>query len=123
MVVRMMRVLHSQKWGSKLGISANQAGFPYRVCIVLGRVLVNPTFTPTKAPPNTMLEGCYSLGMDAVYEVPRAPYGWLKWQDTKGEWHEEKVKDVKAVVVQHELDHLDGKSCVESGKRVQAPKK
>lgn len=123
MVVRMMRVLHSQKWGSKLGISANQAGYGYRVCIALGRVLVNPEFTPTKAPPITMMEGCYSLGMDAVYEVPRASYGWLKYQDTKGEWHDEKVKGVNAIVVQHELAHLNGRSCVEDGKRVASPKK
>lgn len=117
-IVMMHRVLQMQTWGAKLGISANQIGLPHNICIVRNRVLINPSLHKTKAPPNYMVEGCYSLGVDAIYEVPRAAYGWLKWQNIKGEWQEEKVKGITAVIVQHELDHLQGKSCVESGKRI-----
>lgn len=122
MAANMMLTLRSQKWGAKLGIAGNQGGYPYRVAICLGRFIVNPSFTPTKAPSDKSLEGCYSLGVTEVYEVSRAPYGWLKYQDTKGEWHEEKVKGVLAIVVQHELDHLDGRLCHEGGRKVVPPK-
>jgi peptide deformylase len=122
-IVHMLTVLGSQKWGQKLGIAANQAGLKYRMCICLGKLYINPEFTPTKAPPEISREGCYSLGEGELYEIPRAKYGWLKYQDTKGEWHEEKVKGIEAIVVQHELDHLDGKLCSAGGKLVSSPKK
>lgn len=118
----MYRTLQSQKYGDKLGIAANQAGYTYRVAICYGRFIVNPVFTPTKMPPVQFMESCYSLEDGAVYEVDRAKYGWLKWQDAKGEWHEEKVKGVLAIVVQHELNHLDGILCHKNGKKVEPRK-
>lgn len=77
--------------------------------------MVNPEFEPTKAPPEHSLEGCYSLGEGEIYEVPRAKYGWAKWQTLNGEFVEEKVKGILAIVYQHELDHLNGKTCSEGG--------
>jgi peptide deformylase len=113
--------LFSMPWGSHLGIAANQIGRKEKMAIVLGRVVVNPEWQPSKAPKNEVLEGCYSLGMETMFKVPRAPYGWAKWQDTKGEHHEEKLSGIKAVVYQHEVDHLEGRTCHESGVKVEPP--
>lgn len=124
MAADMHRILQSQTWGAKLGLSANQGGYKHRVALVLGRFVINPEFQPPKhSIKEKGLEGCYSLGIDNIYEVERHKYGWAKWQDIKGEWHEEKVKGVLAIVFQHELDHLDGKLCHEGGKKVAPPAK
>ena len=32
----------------------------------------------------------------------------VKYQDINGEWKKEKLFDIDAVAIQHELDHLDG---------------
>lgn len=117
----MFTTLNKQNWGQKLGIAAPQIGVNKRVMIVLGKAIVNPEFTPSKAPPETITEGCYSLGK-RLFKVPRAKYGWAKWQDTTGTYHEEKISGLKAIVFQHELDHLNGKSCVENGVEIERPK-
>ena len=120
-VALMVRSLASQTWGSRLGLAANQIGLTERMAIVLGRLVINPTWQPSKAPPDISIEGCYSLGMEKMFRVKRAPYGWAKWQDIHGEWHEEKLRGMKAVVFQHEIDHLDGRTCVEGGEPVEVP--
>lgn len=44
-----------------------------------------------------------------LFKKWRAPYGWAKWvEPTSGIVREEKLKGIKAVVFQHELDHLNG---------------
>ena len=120
LVTIMLATLNKQEWGQKLGIAAPQIGANKRVFITLGHVFVNPEFTPTKAPPETITEGCYSLGK-RLFKVPRAKYGWAKWQDTRGNGFEEKISGLKAIVFQHELDHLNGKSCVENGVEMEQP--
>jgi peptide deformylase len=113
-IQRMVVTLSSQKWGAKLGIAAPQVGINKRVIISLGRVMINPEWQPSKAPPETITEGCYSVGKK-TFRVSRAKYGWAKWQTINGEWREEKIKGLPAVVFQHELDHLDGKCCIDTG--------
>jgi len=120
LVTTMINTLQKQEWGQKLGIAAPQIGVNKRVFIALGHVFVNPEFTPTKAPPETITEGCYSLDK-RLFKVPRAKYGWAKWQDTRGNGFEEKISGLKAIVFQHELDHLNGKSCVENGVEMEQP--
>lgn len=117
----MVASLAAQKWGSRLGLAANQIGIKERMAIVLGKLVINPEWTPSKAPKTQTMEGCYSLGLHKVYKMSRDTYGWAKWQDTKGEWHEEKLRDIKAIVFQHELDHLLGRTCHEGGELVEAP--
>ena len=101
----------------KLGIAAPQIGKNWRVAIAGGKVYVNPQFIPTKAPPEIITESCYSLGKRR-FKVPRAKYGWLEWQDTTGAEHKEKVTMLLAIIIQHECDHLDGRSCVEKGEEI-----
>ncbi len=118
LVTIMSATLNKQDWGQKLGITAPQIGVNKRVFIALGHVFVNPEFTPTKAPTEAITESCYSVGKDKLYKMQRAKYGWLKYQDLNGKWCEEKISGLKAIVVQHELDHLNGKFCVEKGEKI-----
>lgn len=90
----------------------------------MGKVYINPEWTPTRAPKETIIEGCYSVGHDKTYKVPRSKYGWAKYQTIDGEWREnEKIRGIDAVVFQHELDHLDGKCCCDTGELNVPPKK
>jgi len=113
----MFTTLSAQEWGMKLGIAAPQIGINKRVMIMRGRVCVNPEFTPTMAPTETVTESCYSLGK-REFEVQRAKYGWAKWLDVTGVEHNEKVKGLEAIVFQHELNHLDGISCVDISREI-----
>lgn len=114
---RMAVTLDSQNWGMKLGISAPQVGINKRLFIMKGKIIINPEWNETKAPKTIVSESCYSVGKK-IFKVPRAPYGWAKWQDSNGEWHEEKLKNLEAIIYQHELDHLNGLCCCNTGEEV-----
>lgn len=116
--------LQAQQYGMKLGMAAPQIGVRQRVFITHDRVYVNPSFQPSKAPLEQSIEGCYSCceKENETYLVHRAPYGWMKWQDTKGGWHEEKVNGKRAIIFQHELGHLDGKIISDEGTPYVPPK-
>jgi peptide deformylase len=87
--------------------------------LMMGSLMINPEWNGTQAPPTDVTEGCYSIGAQ-LYKVQRAPYGWARWQTITGEWREEKLKGLQAIVFQHELDHLDGKCCIDTGVPVEA---
>jgi peptide deformylase len=117
-VVRKMgNALSGASYGGKLGLAAPQIGINLRVCIVQGAVMFNPEWRPSKAPGNTVFEGCYSVP-HKVFKVPRAVYGWAKWQSIEGEWREHKLKGLDAIIFQHELDHLNGICCADVGEEV-----
>lgn len=101
----------------RLGIAAPQIGINKRVIIVRGNVMFNPEWMPTKAPPETVIEECYSVP-GKRFKVSRAPYGWAKWTNIDGKPFEDKLKGLPAIVFQHELDHLDGKCCIDVGEPV-----
>lgn len=121
-VQRMNSTLNNQRWGMKLGIAAPQVGINKRFFIAMGKLYVNPEWTPTRAPKESVTEGCYSVGHDKLYKVPRSKYGWAKWQNSNGDWAESKIRGLDAIVFQHELDHLNGKCCCDTGKLI-SPKK
>lgn len=102
--------LHGLKWGIPTGLAAPQVGKPIRLFVTLGEVFINPEIVwMTKAPKNTVKEGCYSLEENNFeYSVERAQSIRLKWQDLNGQWHEERFNGYKAQILQHEYDHLDG---------------
>lgn len=113
---RLNAALNAQEWGGRLGIAAPQIGLNLRVCVVAGIPMFNPTFTPPKHNPMVkMVEGCYSLSRNDLYEVERFKYGWVKWYDVDGVYHDVKYNGIKAIIAQHEISHLDGKCCNQLG--------
>jgi peptide deformylase len=95
-----------------IGIAANQLGVPLRVAIV-GREdgswfeIVNPTILETSEPVE-LREGC--LSVPEQYEMtPRFRKVRVRYQDRTGAWHEQTAEERLAHVLQHEIDHLDGK--------------
>jgi peptide deformylase len=71
------------------------------------RVLVNPEVTATAGPLVRHTEGSVSMpGVDD--EVERPASVTFRFQDLSGAVHEETASGLMAVVVQHEVDQLDG---------------
>ena len=83
--------------------------------------MFNPQWHPTNAPPETIIEGCYSVPKK-LFKVPRAKYGWAKWTNIEGKPFEDKITGLPAIVFQHELFHLDGKCLPEYGEEIKNEK-
>jgi len=71
------------------------------------QILINPEIEQLDGPTEGMWEGCLSVpGMRGYVERPRRIR--MKWYDENEEFHEEVIEGFRAVVCQHECDHLDG---------------
>jgi peptide deformylase len=74
-------------------------------------VLINPVILE-KDGVQVSEEGC--LSVPGYYEeVERAAHIWVRYQNRDGEEVETDMEGLLAVVVQHEIDHLDGKLFVD----------
>lgn len=98
-------------WKPYLGMAAPQIGYNKRIVLVKDsykkyRVMINPEIIGKKwlFPSFSM---CYSV--PGLYMVRK--YYWLKvkYQDQKGVTRQEILKGGKALALQQEIDHIDGK--------------
>lgn len=101
-----------------LGLAAPQIGRTERVCIVQvgGRLqpLINPVITIRSEEQEYAEEGCLSLPSVWV-QVPRSTSIRITYIDARGVEQERMFLDMDARVVQHEVDHLEGKLIVDYG--------
>lgn len=101
-----------------LGIAAPQIGQSIRACIVKlnGRLtpLVNPQITRRSPEMETAEEGCLSLP-EVWVQVPRSTSIVVRYLDARGKEQERMLTDLDARIVQHEVDHLEGKLIVDYG--------
>ncbi len=101
-----------------IGLAANQVGILKRIVVVDifsgdedpsnrdPQVFVNPRIVEKSGEVITE-EGCLSV-IDFTAEVKRAQQLVLEYQDIKGTHHQIEAEDIKAICIQHEIDHLDG---------------
>ena len=106
---RMIVVMHDAEG---VGLAATQVGILRRffVCTIDGedRVFVNPSVTPVGKDTEVDSEGCLSLGSVRV-PVERVTKVVVEARDAAGEPVSLELEGYPARVVQHELDHLDGR--------------
>lgn len=93
------------------GISAIQIGVPKRVCIILWNgketVLINPIITRTRGE-KLYKEGC--LSAPGIFkDIKRAQKVWCTYTDENGEIKEIAEGGRASDIIQHELDHFEGK--------------
>ena len=108
-----------------VGLAANQVGDP-RALAVLDtsdgrdlRTIVNPRIVARDGKVSSN-EGCLSLpGLDFV--VPRAASVVVEAQDLAGKPLRIEATGFLAIVLQHEIDHLEGRLILDTGKPL--PKK
>jgi peptide deformylase len=106
---RMIALMHDAEG---VGLAATQVGILRRffVCTLDGedRLLVNPVVTPLGNDTESDAEGCLSLGSVRV-PVERSAKVKLEAKDADGSPVAFELEGHPARVVQHEVDHLDGK--------------
>jgi peptide deformylase len=84
-------------------------------------VLINPRITQARGEKVTMTEGCLSCPEIQV-EVSRFPEIKVRALNAEGKKISKRYLDYVARVIQHELDHLDGKLIVDYGGNLYYPK-
>ena len=110
---RMIAVMHD---ADGVGLAATQVGILRRVFVFHDgdedRVVVNPVLTVTGEGTEVDDEGCLSLGPVRM-PVERAVEVALDGVDAQGALLHLELEGLPARVVQHELDHLDGKLIID----------
>lgn len=116
LVQDMTDTLLVQKDPIGVGLSAPQIDVLMRVCIIRAdedtpaRALVNPRIIKSvqgRASRKPLLEGCLSIPRIWGY-VLRPEKVHVEYEDLSGKTHSEVFTGFDSIVVQHEIDHLDG---------------
>lgn len=73
-------------------------------------ILVNPTILSESVQMVALGEGegCLSVDREVPGYVPRHDRIKVRWYDLDGNEHIERLRDYPAIVLQHEIDHLNG---------------
>lgn len=101
-----------------IGLAACQVGILKRVIVYdiryieedaqkEGHILINPKITSRSKAMIEVEEGCLSFP-DVYEKVLRHEKVTVEYTDINGKKKKINAKDIEAVVLQHEIDHLDG---------------
>ncbi len=101
-----------------IGLAASQVGILKRVIVYdikyfeedekpEPHILINPVITSRSKTMIEVEEGCLSFP-DVYEKVLRHEKVTVEYMDIKGKKKKINAKDIEAVVLQHEIDHLDG---------------
>lgn len=95
-----------------LGLAANQVGKSLRIITLslpdFEGVMFNPIILEKVDEVFEFREGCLSIPKNNVNTKSRSKTIKVQWQDKSGTYNEKEFKDLSAVVIQHEIDHLNG---------------
>ena len=113
LVKQMIEAMHRYEG---IGIAAPQIGINERIFITTINCykknqreieMINPEILEISEDLVESEEGCLSLpGRND--KIHRHPWLTVRFQDKEGIWNEMKLVDLDAIIVQHELDHLNG---------------
>lgn len=118
-----LKVLLDAMWETMLvsngvGLAANQIGLPLRMVVIkgpFGRInLVNPEIIGKSKFAANLKEGCLSAPGDFILVPDRVEWVHVNYQDETGHERVAVFKGLYSVCVQHEIEHLDGKSFMEN---------
>ena len=103
------------------GLAAVQVGVLARVFVMDATwkegektplVFINPVMVDHGLELEVREEGCLSIP-DVPRRVARPSEVFMRWQDLSGADHERRFSGFEAACVQHELDHLDGRTILD----------
>ncbi len=104
-----------------IGLAAIQIAIPRRVLVMdISRddeekqplFLINPEIIRSSSEMRVHDEGCLSIP-DHYAEIERPASVTVRYIDREGKQREEDFNDLLSTVVQHEIDHLDGKQFID----------
>ncbi len=103
-----------------VGLAAPQVGVSKQISallvpgeedeIILKEIIINPVITRSSVRQAALAEGegCLSVDEEIPGYVPRAEKVTVRYQNVQGETKVLQLKDYPAIVIQHEIDHLEG---------------
>jgi peptide deformylase len=106
-----------------VGLAANQVGYARRIFVMdtstdrkNPKIFINPVIEKRAKEKLTEEEGCLSCP-NKFANVRRSIYVGLQWTCPHGKEQYKTFYHLPARVVQHEMDHLEGKLCIDYDKK------
>ena len=111
-----------------IGLAAPQVGDSRRILVAEPRykdeqsddvplfIMINPEITRRSEEMIGCEEGCLSLPR-FLFNVPRHKTINVKWRTPSGESMSRAISDFHSIVIQHEIDHLDGVTLLDKASR------
>lgn len=119
-----LKVILSAMWDTMkeakgIGLAANQVGILFNMFVMeeldgTKLNLINPKIVKKSKLAANLKEGCLSAPGDLLLLSERSLWVEVSFQDEEGKEQIKVFKDIWAVCVQHEMDHLKGVSFLES---------
>lgn len=119
-----LKVLLDSMWetmkaANGIGLAANQVGLTARMLVMEGNAgeklyIVNPKIVGQSTLLSRFKEGCLSAPGEFIFRGDRFSWVMVEYFNEKGEKQRAMFNQLASVCVQHEIDHLDGKSFMES---------
>ena len=117
--LRTALLLGTIKGKNPVGLASNQMGLNSRVFVAKinnqWHDFINPRIIKTSDKTLNYKEGCLSLNPNKDFKTKR--YAWLElsYENKKGKRVNRKFDGFDAIIIQHEIDHLDGRLCKDGG--------
>lgn len=105
-------MIHTQTLKQGVGLAAPQVGKPIRAIVVENEVFINPHIESYSRDKTSNSEGCLSLPNQRVW-VERSKSIEVTWTDRQGHIQHKTFTGRKAVIIQHEVDHLNGRLIID----------
>ena len=123
----MHRMLDAMYAADGVGLAGPQVGDARRILVAEPRqgdedddaslfMMVNPEITLRSDDLIGCEEGCLSVP-DFNFQVPRSSKINVKWRTPTGETMSRTLSDFASIVIQHEMDHLDGITLLDRASR------
>ena len=119
-----LKVLLESMWDAMsdkrgMGLASNQVGLDYRMFTMVGPeneklFIVNPKVVAKSSTSANLKEGCLSAPGEFLVLPERSHIIQILYNDETGGLRTGIFRDLHAVCVQHEMDHLEGKSHLQS---------
>jgi len=104
-----------------VGLSAVQIGFHKRILVGDANgeeiVMINPVIKELSSDEVDMEEGCLSFPLN-IFKVKRPESLVVEFRDASGASREESFEGLAARIIQHEIDHLNGVTILDTVSRL-----
>ena len=108
---------------TQLGLSAVQVGKALRIFVIkidkFEKIFINPKIELRTRDRTTVIESCLSFNTSVdFYRITRAQGLKISHRTLNGNIELEQFFDLPALVIQHEMDHLEGRLMHDTGEKV-----
>jgi peptide deformylase len=109
----------AMKFSNGLGLAANQVGLLYSMFVMEGPdkerlFIINPKILRKSEVPANLEEGCLSAPGEILTIKDRASWVEVEFKDETGKTTKRVFKGIWSVCVQHEIEHLNGNTFLQS---------